>query len=115
MTHLTTLDELKQHITILASVDESGAPFFSAYLNLEDGQTGWRETLDERARILRRVLKGDALADFEEALLRLAGRLERPVEVVEQSDALMSLGGVGCLLRYRPNARKEEPVYLAQV
>ena len=37
--------------------------------------------------------------DVREALLRLAGQLERPVEVVEQSDALMSLGGVGCLLR----------------
>ena len=37
--------------------------------------------------------------DVREALLRLAGQLERPVEVVEYSDALMSLGGVGCLLR----------------
>ena len=68
MTHLTTLDELKQHITLLASVEESDAPFISAYLNLENGQTGWRETLDERARILRRILKGDDLTDFEEAL-----------------------------------------------
>ena len=68
MTHLTTLDELKQHITLLASVEESDAPFISAYLNLENGQAGWRETLDERARILRRVLKGNDLADLEEAL-----------------------------------------------
>ena len=68
MTHLTTLDELKQHITLLASVEESDAPFISAYLNLENGQVGWRETLDERARILRRVLKGNDLADLEEAL-----------------------------------------------
>jgi len=68
MTHLTTLDELKQHITLLASVEESEAPFISAYLNLENGQAGWRETLDGRARILRRVLKGYDLADFEDAL-----------------------------------------------
>ena len=39
--------------------------------------------------------------DVREALLRLAGQLERPVEVVEHSDALMSLGGVGCLLRLK--------------
>ena len=38
--------------------------------------------------------------DVREALLRIAGQSECPVEVVEQSDALMSLGGVGCLLRY---------------
>ena len=42
------------------------------------------------------------------ALLRLAGRLERPVEVVEQSDALMSRGGVGCLLRYKTDLLKQD-------
>ncbi len=68
MTHLTTLDELKQHITLLASVEESEAPFISCYLDLENGQTGWRDVLDERARILRRILKGYDLADLEEAL-----------------------------------------------
>jgi peptide subunit release factor 1 (eRF1) len=39
--------------------------------------------------------------DVKEALLRLAGQSEFPVEVVEESDVLMSLGGVGCLLRTR--------------
>ncbi len=68
MKRLTTLDELKQHIALLASVEEADAPFISAYLNLENGQAGWREALDDRTRILRRVLKGDDLADFEEAL-----------------------------------------------
>jgi len=68
MTHLTTLAELKRHITLLASIEETGAPVISAYLNLENGQDGWRGTLDERARVLRRVLKGADLADFEEAL-----------------------------------------------
>ena len=38
MTHLTTLDELKQSITLLASVEASESPFISCYLNLEDGQ-----------------------------------------------------------------------------
>jgi len=68
MTHMTTLDELKQHITLLASVDESDAPFISCYLNLEDGPDSWRKTLDERASILRRILKGDDLTDLEEAM-----------------------------------------------
>jgi len=68
MTHMTTLDELKQQITVLASVEETDAPFVSVYLNLEDKTTGWRETLDERAHILRRILKGNDLADLEEVL-----------------------------------------------
>ncbi len=68
MTTLTTLDELKQHITLLASVEESDAPFISCYLNLEDGADSWRETLNKRALVLRRILKGDDLEDFEYAL-----------------------------------------------
>ncbi|MCG6861521.1 MAG: hypothetical protein LJE70_09645 [Chromatiaceae bacterium] len=71
MTHLTTLAELKRHITLLASAEETGAPVVSAYLNLENGETGWREALDERAHILRRVLKGDDRADFEEVLAKI--------------------------------------------
>lgn len=38
--------------------------------------------------------------DTRGELARLAERQQVQVEVVEQNDALMSLGGVGCLLRY---------------
>ena len=61
MTHMTRLDELKRHITLLASVEETDAPFVSAYLNLENGPGGWHRTLDERACVLRRVLKNCAV------------------------------------------------------
>lgn len=52
--------------------------------------------------------------DVKEALLSFASQLECPVEVVEQADELMSLGGVGCLLRYRSDPCNDEPVYLTQ-
>ena len=38
--------------------------------------------------------------DIREEMVRLAGRLECGIEVVEHSDVLMNLGGVGCLLRF---------------
>jgi rubrerythrin len=38
--------------------------------------------------------------DIREELVRLAEQQEVAVEVVEHSDILMSLGGVGCMLRY---------------
>ncbi len=38
--------------------------------------------------------------DIREEMVLLAGRLECGVEVVEHSDVLMNLGGVGCLLRF---------------
>ena len=65
---MTTLDELKHNITILASVEESGVPFISCYLNLEEGITSWQKTLDDRVHILRRILKGSDLSDFDKAL-----------------------------------------------
>ena len=40
--------------------------------------------------------------DIKEELLHLAGQQERMVEVVQHSDVLMLLGGVGCLLRTAP-------------
>ena len=51
--------------------------------------------------------------DIREALLRLASQQERPVEVVDRSDALMSLGGVGCLLRTHPDGNIDTPTATA--
>lgn len=91
MLHLTTLDELKQHINLLANVEETDAPFISCYLNLEDGPTSWRKSLDDRTRILRRLLKGNNLADLEEAL----GKIEAWLA----SDLLPEAKGVAIFAR----------------
>jgi rubrerythrin len=48
--------------------------------------------------------------DIREALLRLAGQLKCTVEIVEHSDALMTLGGVGCLLRTHFDTTVEDQV-----
>lgn len=52
--------------------------------------------------------------DIREAILRLAGQLECTVEVVEHSDALIALGGVGCLLRTHFNTSVKEQITLKQ-
>ncbi|MEA3243469.1 MAG: hypothetical protein U9Q19_08570 [Pseudomonadota bacterium] len=95
MTHMTTLDELKQHITLLASVDESDAPFISCYLNLEDGPDSWRTTLDDRASILRRILKGDDLADLEETMGKIEAWLSTNLLPEAKSAALFVRGNFG--------------------
>ena len=38
--------------------------------------------------------------DIREEMVRIAGRFECGIEVVEHSDMLINLGGVGCLLRF---------------
>jgi hypothetical protein len=95
ITQLTTLDELNQHITVLAHVEEADAPFISAYLNLENGQAGWREALDERARILRRVLKGNDLADLEEALGKIEDWLSTELLPEAKGVAIFARGSFG--------------------
>ncbi|MGK0440831.1 MAG: hypothetical protein ACJA0N_000626 [Pseudohongiellaceae bacterium] len=95
MTSLTTLAELKQHITILASVEESKVPFISVYLNLENGEDGWRETFEERVRVLRRVLKGDDLVDFEEALFKIEAWLATDLLPEARGAAIFVRGNLG--------------------
>jgi len=95
MSHLTTLDELKQHVTLLASVEESDVPFISCYLNLEDEPDSWRKTLDDRADILRRLLKGHKLADFEEALGKIEAWLATDLLPEAKGAALFVRGTSG--------------------
>jgi hypothetical protein len=95
MIHQTTLDELKQYITLLASVEESEAPFISCYLNLEDGPDSWRETLDGRARTLRRILKGNDLTDFEDALGKIEAWLTTDLHPEAKGVAIFVRGRFG--------------------
>jgi len=67
MEQLTTLDELRRQIGVLACTDETEALFVSCYLNLEQGEAGYRKALEDRASVLRAALGGDARADFEAA------------------------------------------------
>lgn len=79
MEPLTTLDELRRHITALACVDETEAPFLSCYLNLEQGEGGYRKALQDRALAMRSTLEDEARADFDAAIRKieayLAGKL----------------------------------------
>lgn len=95
MPHLTTLDELEQHITLLACVEETDAPFVSAYLNLEDGPSSWRESLHDRACILRRILKGNDLADLNEALIKIEAWLVRDLLPDAKGVAIFARGTFG--------------------
>ncbi len=95
MTHMTRLDELKQHITILASVEETDAPFISAYLNLENGPDGWHRALNERARVLHRVLKNEDLSDLEEALAKIEDWLAADLLPTAKGAAIFVRGTFG--------------------
>ncbi|MCW8928751.1 MAG: hypothetical protein OQL19_00755 [Gammaproteobacteria bacterium] len=88
----TTLDELRQNIALLASVEESDAPFISCYLNLENGLTSWQETFNNRIHILRRILKGCDRTDFEEALGKIETYLMSELLPESKGVAIFSRG-----------------------
>ena len=83
MEQLTTLDELRRHIGVLACIDETEAPFVSCYLNLEQGEAGYRMALEDRAFALRATLDDDAHAEFEAAM----GRIEAYLATALRADA----------------------------
>lgn len=92
---MTTLDELKQNITLLASVEESDVPFISCYLNLEDGPTSWQETLNHRVHILKRILKGSDRSDFEDALAKIETYLMTELLPDTKGVAIFARGHLG--------------------
>ena len=65
------LKNLQQHIRNLAILEETASPAINCYLNLEVGLAGYRNAFDERVRILRKSLVGEALAEFAAALSRI--------------------------------------------
>ena len=83
MEQLTSLDELRRHIGLLACIDETEAPFVNCYLDLSQGEASYRTALEDRVSVLRATLDGDACADFEAAL----GQIEAYLATALRADA----------------------------
>jgi protein required for attachment to host cells len=79
MKSLTTMEELRSHIYTLACVEESDAPFVSCYFNLEEGEGGCIEVLDERLPTLRSTIAPDALGEFDAAILAIKTYIANPI------------------------------------
>ncbi len=77
MAHLTTHEELRDRILTLAGIDESATPFVSCYLNLENCEKSVLETIELRANLLRRILKGRDLEDIEESVGAIKSYIKR--------------------------------------
>jgi hypothetical protein len=77
MAHLTSHEELRDRILILAGIIESPTPFVSCYLNLESDKDSIQQSIDQRANLLRRILKGSDLDDFEESIGSIKSYIDR--------------------------------------
>lgn len=98
MTRLTTLDELEQHISVLACVEETDSPFISCYLNFEDEQVSWRQELDDRTHLLRRIHKGNDLVNLNDALDKIQAWLDTELLPEAKSAAIFVSSSIGSTL-----------------
>lgn len=87
---LTTLDELRRHIAVLACVDETEAPFVSCYLNLEQGEDSYRKALEDRTLAMRSTLEGNAKTDFDAAIDQIESYLSGMLRPDAKGVALFS-------------------------
>jgi hypothetical protein len=69
------IQTLQKHVLTLATIEETGAPVVSCYLNLEKGAAAPWRILDERVRLLRKALPAPQRDSFEHALLDIESRL----------------------------------------
>jgi hypothetical protein len=77
----------------LASLGETEAPVISCYLNLELGETGWRNAFEERVRLLKASLTGTARPLFEEGLQKIERFVGSGLHAGAKGAAIFSRGG----------------------
>ena len=70
------LKKLREDIRILVTLKETDDPVLTCYLNLETGETSYRNSLDERAYLLRKSLRGEVWRGVEESLIKIESFLE---------------------------------------
>jgi len=70
------LKKLREDIRILVTLKETDDSVLTCYLNLETGETSYRNSLDERAYLLRKSLRGEVWRGVEESLIKIESFLE---------------------------------------
>jgi rubrerythrin len=87
------IQTLQKHVLTLATIEETGAPMVSCYLNLEKGLAAARRILDERVRLLRKTLPAPQRDSFEHALLGIESRLAAGFQTESLGAAVFSRDG----------------------
>ena len=87
------LQNLQQHIRTLATLEETGTPVVSYYLNCADDLEQNRLLLSEQERILRRTLPPKARQHFAEAMQQIESFLDSTLQPEAKGVALFARSG----------------------
>ena len=98
--------DLDANVRALVTLPETNAPMVSCYLGITRGRPSRPEALEERVRNLQSVSSGRERKNGVSSNRRkrwcvLPNRPVGGVEVMNKSEALTRLGGIGCVLRFR--------------
>jgi len=88
------LDQLRNHIRTLITLEESAAPLISCYLDLVVGRHGLQpQRFDRRVRAIRQTLSGQDRERFDEALERIQVYLDREIRPKTRGVAIFARAG----------------------
>lgn len=87
------LKNLQKHIRTLAVVEETNAPMISCYLNLEKGPAACQNFIRGRAGVLRKILFGEGLTGFDEALAQVEAFVATELLPEAKGVAIFARGG----------------------
>jgi hypothetical protein len=85
--------ELQRHILTLTKLDGTEAPVVSCYINVESGESKYRDTIEQQGRSLKRGLSDGAVRDVEEALQRIEAFLAAGLEPGTRGAAVFARAG----------------------
>ncbi|MBZ5594715.1 MAG: hypothetical protein LAP39_20920 [Acidobacteriia bacterium] len=87
------LNELDQHILVLATLEETCSPVISCYLDLCSSDPDYRTVFDDRVQVLRRTIREELRRDFEQALAKIQEFLGARAIAGSSSLAIFSRAG----------------------
>lgn len=87
------LKNLQKHIRTLATLEETNAPVISCYLNLEKSLAASQSFIRGRAGVLRKILFGEGLAGFDEALAQVEAFVGTELLPEAKGVAIFARGG----------------------
>jgi hypothetical protein len=85
--------ELEHSIKTLASIEEATSPVVSCYLDIQSGFACYTPAFEERVHLLRKSLRGAALAGFGEAIDRIESFLKTELKTGTAGAAVFVRGG----------------------
>lgn len=87
------IQTLQTHLLTLATLEDTGSPVVSCYLNLEAGHVTAKQAIEERVRLLRRTMPHSQRVSFDQAQTAIDCRIAAGFHAECRGAAIFARGG----------------------